>query len=80
MRRAYRRRLEEIAYIFWKTGRERAARQAVAAAFSIGDTGTLRAHPFLRQVVQRSIDMAVRVDRSGMPPPPGANRTARDRI
>jgi hypothetical protein len=80
VRRAFRRRLEETAYIFWQTGRERSARQAVAAAFAIGDSGSLRAHPLLRQVVTRSIELAVEIDRSGQPPPPGANRTARDRI
>lgn len=80
MRRAFRRRLEETAYIFWQTGRERSARQAVAAAFAIGDTGSLRTHPLLRAIVMRSIELAMEIDRSGMPPPPGANRTARDRI
>jgi hypothetical protein len=78
MRRAFRRRLEETAYVFWQSGRERAARQAVAAAFAIGDTGSLRTHPLLRQIVVRSIEMAMQIDRSGMPLPPGANRTARD--
>ena len=80
MRRAFRRRLEETAYIFWQTGRERSARQAVAAGFAIGDTGSLRSHPLLRAIVMRSIELAMEIDRSGMPPPPGANRTARDRI
>lgn len=80
MRRAYRRRLEETAYFFWQTGRERSARQAVAAAFAIGETGSLRSHPLLRAIVMRSIEMAIEVDRSGMPLPPGANRTARDPV
>jgi hypothetical protein len=80
MRRAYRRRLEEIAYIFWQTGRERSARQAVAAAFAIPDTGSVRTHPLLQAIVERSIEMAIEIDRSGMPLPPGANRTAYDRI
>jgi hypothetical protein len=80
MRRAFRRRLEETAYIFWQTGRERSARQAVAAAFAIGDTGSLRNHPLLRAIVMRSIELAIEVDRSGMPPPPGASRSARDPI
>jgi hypothetical protein len=80
IRRAYRRRLEEIAYIFWQTGRERSARQAVAAAFAIPDTGSVRTHPLLQAIVERSIEMAIEIDRSGMPLPPGANRTAYDRI
>jgi hypothetical protein len=78
MRRAFRRRLEETAYVLWTSGRERAARQAVAAAFAIGDTGSLRTNPLLRQIVVRSIEMAMEIDRTGMPLPPGANRTARD--
>jgi hypothetical protein len=80
MRRAFRRRLEETAYIFWQTDRQRSARQAVAAAFAIGDTGSIRSHPLLREIVVRSIEMAIEVDRSGMPLPPGANRTARTPI
>lgn len=80
VRRGFRRRLEELAYVFWETGRERAARRAVAAAFAITDTGSLRAHPLLRELIRRSIDLAAEVIRSGLPPPPGANRTARDPI
>jgi hypothetical protein len=80
LRRGLRRRLEETAYIFWQTDRQRSARQAVAAAFAIGETGSLRTHPLLREITRRSIEMAMEIDRSGMPPPPGANRTARDPI
>jgi hypothetical protein len=80
IRRGMRRRLEETAYIFWQTGRERSARQAVAAAFAIGDAGSLRTHPLLRQIVLKSIELANEIDRSGIPLPPGANRTARDPI
>ncbi len=76
MRRAFRRRLEETAYVFWTTGRERSARQAVAAAFAISDTGSVRSHPLLQAIVARSMEMAVEADRSGMPLPPGATRTA----
>jgi hypothetical protein len=76
MRRAYRRRLEETAYIFWQTGRERSARQAVAAAFAIQETGSLRAHPLLQAIVVRSIEQAIEADRSGMSLPPEAHRTA----
>lgn len=76
MRRALRRRLEETAYIFWKSGRERSARQAVAAAFAIPDTGSLRSHPLLQAIVARSMEMAIEADRTGMPLPPGTHRTA----
>jgi hypothetical protein len=75
-RRAFRRRLEETAYIFWTTGRERSARQAVAAAFAITDTGSLRSHPLLQKIVARSFELAIQADQSGLPLPPGANRTA----
>lgn len=80
VRRGLRRRLEETAYIFWQSGRERAARQAVAAAFAIPDSGSVRAHPLLREMTLRSIILAAEVARSGMPPPPGANRTAWDPV
>ena len=80
MRRAFKRRLEEIAYVFWQSGRERSARQAVAAAFAINETGSLRSHPLVRAVVRKSIEMAMQVDLSGMGVPPGANRTAYDPI
>jgi hypothetical protein len=76
LRRAFRRRLEETAYIFWTTGRERSARQAVAAAFAIPDTGSVRNHPLLKAIIARSIELAIEADRSGLPLPPGANRTA----
>lgn len=76
IRRAFRRRLEETAYIFWQTDRQRSARQAVAAAFAIPDAGSLRSHPLLREIVVRSIEMANEIDQSGLPLPPGANRTA----
>jgi hypothetical protein len=65
LRRAYRRRLEEIAYLFWMSDRERAARRAVAAAFAIGDTGSLRNHPLLIAILRRSIVMAIDFERAG---------------
>jgi len=74
LRRALRRRLEEMAYIFWTTNRERSARRAVAAAFAIGDTGSLHGHPLLRAMVERSIDMAIQLERAGQPPDPLAGQ------
>jgi hypothetical protein len=62
-----RRRLEEMAYIFWRTGRERSARLAVAAAFAIGD-GPLNRHPFARALVEKSLELALEAERSGMDP------------
>jgi hypothetical protein len=67
VRRAMRRRLEEMAYIFWRTGRERPARLAVAAAFAIGD-GPLNRHPFARALVEKSLELALEAERSGMDP------------
>jgi hypothetical protein len=75
MRRAYRRRLEETAYLFWVSDRERAARRAVAAAFAIGDTGSLRNHPLLVAIVQRSIVMAIDFERAGGTDPPEFSRS-----
>jgi hypothetical protein len=64
-----RRRLEETAVIFWQSGREEAARRAVAAAVTIEESRPLRMpHPFLRALLERSIDIAQRVQRTGFEP------------
>lgn len=64
-----RRRLEETAYIFLRTDREAEARRAVAAAVTIEEERPLRPpHPFLRAMVERSIDIALRVERSEFEP------------
>jgi hypothetical protein len=76
LRRAFRRRLEETAYLFWKTDRERAARQAVAAAFAITDTGSLASHPLLCEIVLKSIELVLMTERAGYGPPPDADRSA----
>jgi hypothetical protein len=67
MRRAIRRRLEETAYVFWQTGRELAARRAVAAAGALGQTGSLARHPFARALVEKSLDVAIAVEEAGIP-------------
>ncbi len=67
VRRAARRGLEENAYVFWKTERERAARIAVAAAFSLGQ-GSLAANPFARAMVERSTQIALEAERAGIDP------------
>ena len=77
-RRAIRRRLEEVAWIFWQTGRERAARQAVAAAFAIGQ-GPLNDHPFARAMVEKSLELALEAQRAGIDPA-RLRRSARDPI
>lgn len=80
LRRAYRRRLEETAYLFWASNRERSARRAVAAAFAIPDTGSLRSHPLLNAIVRRSIEMAIEAERYGGPIPAEFSRDARSPI
>lgn len=80
LRRGVRRRLEELAYVYWKTDREREARQAVAAAFAITDTGSLREHPLLRAIVVASIQMVLFTEESGLGPPPDADRSPYTRI
>ncbi|MBI4213223.1 MAG: hypothetical protein HY534_02860 [Chloroflexi bacterium] len=68
--RGLRRRLEETAYIFRRTGRETDARRALAAAVTIEEQRPLRApHPFLRMMIERSIEIARRVQRTGFEPP-----------
>jgi len=67
VRRAIRRRLEEAAYVFWVTRREQAARQAVAAAFGIGQ-GALARHPFARALVEKSLELALEAERAGVDP------------
>lgn len=65
-----RRRLEETAYIFLRTDRDLDARRAVATAVTIEQERPLRPpHPFLRLLIERSIDIALRVERSGAQPP-----------
>ncbi len=55
-RSLYRRRLEEMAYILWKTGKEREARISLAAASGIvEESRILIPHPFLLELVKRSL-------------------------
>jgi hypothetical protein len=68
-RHGLRRRLEETAYILLQTGRHVDARRAVAAAVTIEDERPLQPpHPFLRAMVERSIRIALMVERSGTEP------------
>ena len=61
-RRSIRRRLEETAYVFWVTERQRSARQAVAAAFALGE-GSLTRHPLARAMVLRTLELAIERER-----------------
>ncbi|HEV8574895.1 MAG TPA: hypothetical protein VGR43_09330, partial [Dehalococcoidia bacterium] len=67
--RGLRRRLEETAYMFLRTNREVEARRAVAAAVTIEEERPLRPpHPFARALVDRSLRIAIQVERSGAEP------------
>lgn len=61
-RTRWRRRLEETAYLFWRTERQREARFALAAALALGDTERAPRHqPFCLAVVRRSFEVAAEV-------------------
>lgn len=58
-RHLYRRRLEEMAYFYMKTGQPDAARRALAAALAFEDPAVpIARHPFARALVLRSIMQA----------------------
>ncbi len=69
-RRAWQRRLEETAYIFLRTDRPQAAKLAIAAAVEIADSDPvlLPRHPFVRTLMQRSIQLAIQAERAGIDP------------
>ena len=69
VRTGLRRRLEETAYIFLRTERQVDARRAVQAAATIEEDRPLRPpHPFLLALLQRSLQIALEVERSGFEP------------
>jgi hypothetical protein len=52
----YRRRLEEMAYFLWKTGKESDAQLCLAAALGMEtEGGVLSTHPFLLELVKRTL-------------------------
>jgi hypothetical protein len=56
----YKRRLEEIAYIIYKLGKEEDARICLAAALALKDESiTFSHHPFLLELVKRSLSSAL---------------------
>ncbi len=69
-RRALQRRLEEMGYIFLRTGRPEQAKLAVAAAVEIADSDPilLTRHPFVRVFMQRSLMVALQALRAGVDP------------
>ena len=66
LQRALRRRLEETAHVFLKTGRELQARRALAAAQRLSE-GALTLHPLLRAVMQKSLELATEVETAKVP-------------
>lgn len=56
------RRLEEMAWIFWQTARQREARVAVATSLALADAGReARYIPFLRAMGERSLEVATEI-------------------
>jgi hypothetical protein len=52
----YRRRLEEMAYFLWKTGKETDAQMCLVAALGMEmEGGVLSTHPFLLELVKRAL-------------------------
>jgi hypothetical protein len=68
----YRRRLEEMAYILWKKGQESEARVAVAAAAEMEkESGILAPHPFLMELVKRSLSSQLEQEKEKKEQEPG---------
>ncbi len=69
LRHAFRRRLEETAFVFASTGRLMAARRAVAAAKSFEDASRpIEANPFARVLVEAGLARGLRAERAGSRP------------
>jgi hypothetical protein len=66
IQRGLRRRLEETAYVLLKTDRALQARRAVAAAQQLGE-GALTLSPFLRQLMERSLEIVAEVETAKVP-------------
>lgn len=66
LQRGLRRRLEETAYIFWKTARLPQAQLALAAAQAL-EGGALTLHPLLAAMAEKSLDLTDQASGSGIP-------------
>jgi hypothetical protein len=66
IQRGLRRRLEEVAYIFVNSGRQRLARLALAAAQQLAE-GAITLHPLLKAMMGRSLDIATEVEMAKVP-------------
>ncbi len=58
LRQSFRRRMEEMAYVFIKTGRPEQGRQALAVAIDLASDRPLTLNPFVRELVSLSIEVA----------------------
>lgn len=58
LRWSFRRRMEEMAYVFLKTDRPQQARQALAVAMDLASDRPLTLNPFVREMVSLSIEVA----------------------
>ena len=68
----YRRRLEEMAYILWKKGQENEARVSAAAAAGMEkESGILAPHPFLMELVKRSLSSQLEQEKEKKEEEPG---------
>jgi len=68
----YRRRLEEMAYILWKKGQENETRVALAAAAGMDkESGILAPHPFLMELVKRSLSSLLEEEKEEKGQEPG---------
>jgi hypothetical protein len=68
----YRRRLEEMAYVLWKKGQENESRMAVAAAAGLQkESSMLSPHPFLLELVKRSIASLIEEEKEKKDKEPG---------
>jgi hypothetical protein len=68
----YRRRLEEMAYILWKRKQESEARMALATAAGMEkESGILTPHPFLMELVKRSLSSRLEEEKEKKEQDPG---------
>lgn len=74
MKNVWKRRLEEMAYLFLQTGRGRAARMALAAAVALEDIkdSELSKHPLARALVTLTIDLLLSGPKGRFQMPSGA--------
>lgn len=68
----YRRRLEEMAYVLWKQGRENEARMSLAAAVGLeNESELLSPNPFVLELVKRSLGSLMEKEKEKQSEEPG---------